>query len=132
MIHMIQELFGQTLRRHPTTQIVLATLAPYSGERNFYEICRALPLTHAPTEWRPTHAPSTSGSDPPEAGAPENIPVTSEMIEAGIEALAIFDLHDPASWKVPCIYRAMEAARRNFLDREAAGVGHVCLSASVR
>jgi hypothetical protein len=53
------------------TQIILATLAPYSGERNFYEICRALPLTHAPTEWRPTHAPSTSGSDSPEAGAPE-------------------------------------------------------------
>jgi hypothetical protein len=29
------------------------------------------PLTRAPTEWRPTHAPSTSGSESPEAGAPD-------------------------------------------------------------
>ena len=66
-----------------TTQIILATLAPYSGERNFYEICRALALTHAPTEWRPTHAPSTSGIDSPEAGAPDELEITPEMIEAG-------------------------------------------------
>jgi hypothetical protein len=65
------DLNQRSLRRHSTTQIILATLAPDSGERNFYEICRALPLTHAPTEWRPTHAPSTSGSDSPEGGAPE-------------------------------------------------------------
>ncbi len=50
---------------------ILATLAPYSGERNFYEICRASTLNHAPTEWQPTHVPFTSGSDSPKAGAPE-------------------------------------------------------------
>src|SRR4030088_1446405 len=74
-----------------TTQIILATLAPYSGERNFYEIYRASTLNHSPTEWQPTHAPSTSGSDSPEAGAPE-IEVTPAMIEAGVDELLIYDL----------------------------------------
>jgi hypothetical protein len=72
-----------------TTQIILATLAPYSGERNFYEIYRASTLNHSPTEWQPTHAPSTSGSDTLEAGAPDK--------EAGWEVRKI-DLPPGPSW----------------------------------
>jgi hypothetical protein len=95
-----------------TTQIILATLAPYSGERNFYEIYRASTLNHSPTEWQPTHAPSTSGSDSLEAGAPE-IEVTPAMIEAGVSAFDLSDIQDV--WEgdlkpevlVAQIYRAM-------------------------
>ena len=50
------------------------------------KIYRALPLTHAPTECRPTHAPFTSGSDSPKAGAP-GIEITPAMIEAGSEVV---------------------------------------------
>jgi hypothetical protein len=94
-----------------TTQIILATLAPYSGERNFYEIYRASTLNHSPTEWQPTHAPSTSGSDSPEAGAPE-IEVTPAMIEAGLPLLYGFT-HEASEGPevVADIFREMIANR---------------------
>jgi hypothetical protein len=34
------------------------------------------------------------------------------MIEAGVEAISLFDFDDPHEWKVDHIYREMERTRR--------------------
>jgi len=48
------------------------------------------------------------------AGVPEDrIPVTPEMIEAGVAAYGLFEFADPGEWTVTAIYRAMEHARRS-------------------
>jgi hypothetical protein len=78
----------------------------------------------------PKTSPALPAS-PGDAGAPE-IEITPAMIEAGIEELSLFDLHDPARWKVPCVYRAMEAARRNAPDQATASATDPCLKASAR
>jgi hypothetical protein len=53
----------------------------------------------------------------PEIGPRVGIEVTPAMLEAGIEASALFDLYDPAEWEITAIYRAMESARRNHLEK---------------
>jgi hypothetical protein len=84
-----EESFGSLF---PTTQIILATLAPHLGERNFYEICRATILNYAPTEWRWTHAISQLT---PEAGAPEDeSAVPRETVNFVICELARFTLEE--------------------------------------
>ena len=50
------------------------------------------------------------------AGAPgTDIEVTPAMIEAGVEAMALWNFGDPDEWKVPHIFRTMEQARREGL-----------------
>jgi hypothetical protein len=47
------------------------------------------------------------------AGAPDaEIEVTTEMIEAGIEAYCLWDRDDPTEWKVADIFRQMAKAKR--------------------
>ncbi len=50
----------------------------------------------------------------------EEVEITSGMMEAGIDALALYDWGDPGDWIVDSIYRAMEKVRRN---KEAENVG---------
>ena len=43
-----------------------------------------------------------------------DIEITPSMIEAGTEALALFDFGDPAEWIISSIYSAMESAERRL------------------
>jgi hypothetical protein len=59
--------------------------------------------------------PSDSGKSPRKIGdgAPvDEIEITPEMIEAGIDACAYWDSCDLDEWRVIDIYREMERARR--------------------
>jgi len=40
------------------------------------------------------------------------IEISDEMIEAGIEALELWDFGDLPEWKVASVYKAMELARK--------------------
>jgi hypothetical protein len=42
----------------------------------------------------------------------DEIEITPEMIEAGMEALSLWDFYDLDEWKVADIYRAMESVHR--------------------
>ena len=41
----------------------------------------------------------------------DEVEITPRMIEAGVEAYALFELLDPGDWIVSAVYRAMERAR---------------------
>ena len=47
----------------------------------------------------------------------EDIEITPEMLAAGIEEYALFDVFDTLEWLLPSIYRAMELARRNQAEQ---------------
>ncbi len=49
------------------------------------------------------------------AGAPEEIEVTPEMLEAGVRESCLYDREDPKSWEVGAVYRAMEGVRRGAM-----------------
>jgi hypothetical protein len=56
------------------------------------------------------------------AGGPEDeIEITPEMIEAGIEACGMWSLSDLDEWKAIDIYRQMERARRRSMATSIAG-----------
>lgn len=43
----------------------------------------------------------------------EEIEITPDMLEAGLDAISLYDWSDPGDWIVTSIYSAMEKVRRN-------------------
>jgi hypothetical protein len=77
-------------------------------------------MSHAPTEWRPTHAIKPQLT--PEAGAPE-IEITAEMVQAGALALSSYDdTFETAEEAAVRIFRAMNSLAISALaEPEAEG-----------
>ena len=56
----------------------------------------------------PKQGPRRASND-----AENEIEITPEMMEAGIEEYALFDFQEPGEWVVSAIYRAMAKAERD-------------------
>ena len=60
------------------------------------------------------------------------IEISDEMIEAGIEALELWDFGDLPEWKVASVYKAMELVHRVRRDRRHVRLGHAVVLAQER